>query len=100
MLGIRPYSIDLHDDTLVVMIYNSTDTTYDEMWIEKFGRTVTDQYRKFKTPMVVRYIHEFKYPTLETSNSKSILPTDRRPAVQLDCDPGHQQGGYRDISLF
>lgn len=63
--------MDLHDDTLVVMIFNSTDATYDEMWIEKFGRSVTDQYRKFKTPMIVRYVHEFKYPRVETSNSES-----------------------------
>jgi hypothetical protein len=68
----RPYSIDLHDDTLVVMIYNSSDSTYDEMWVEKFGKIVTDQYRKFQTPMIVRYIHEFKYPNANTSNSKSI----------------------------
>jgi hypothetical protein len=68
----RPYSIDLHDDTLVVMIYNSSDSTYDEMWVEKFGKIVTDQYRKFQTSMIVRYIHEFKYPNANTSNSKSI----------------------------
>jgi len=53
------------------MIYNTSDSTYDEMWIDKFGKIVMDQYRKFKTPMIVRYIHEFKYPRVETSNSKS-----------------------------
>lgn len=66
----RPYSIDLHDDTLVVMVYSRNDSTYDEMWVDKFGKVVTDQYRKFKTPMIVRYIHEFKYPTADTSNGK------------------------------
>jgi hypothetical protein len=52
------------------MIYNTSDSTYDEIWIDKFGKIATDQYRKFKTPMIVRYIHEFKYPKPETSNSK------------------------------
>lgn len=52
------------------MVYNTNDSTYDEMWVDKFGKVVTDQYRKFKTPMIVRYIHEFKYPTVDTSNSK------------------------------
>lgn len=70
-LDVRPYSIDLHDDTLVVMVYSRNDSTYDEMWVDKFGKIVTDQYRKFKTPMIVRYIHEFKYPTADTSTSKS-----------------------------
>jgi hypothetical protein len=53
------------------MIFNASDSTYDEMWIEKFGGMATDQYRKFKTPMNVRYVHEFKYPKADTSNSKS-----------------------------
>jgi hypothetical protein len=54
------------------MIYNTSDSTYDEMWIDKFGKLVTDQYRKFQTPMIVRYIHEFKYPQLGVSNSKIL----------------------------
>ena len=53
------------------MVFNASDATYDEMWVDKFGRTVTDQYRKFKTPMIVRYVHEFKYPKADISNSKS-----------------------------
>ena len=53
------------------MIYNTTDSTYDEMWVEKFGKIVTDQYRKFQTPMIVRYLHELKYPNEDISNSKS-----------------------------
>lgn len=52
------------------MIYNSSDSTYDEMWVDKFGKIVTDQYRKFKTLMAVRYIHEYKYPRYEISDSK------------------------------
>ncbi len=52
------------------MVYNTSDSTYDEMWIDKFGKIVTDQYRKFRTPMIVRYIHEYKYPNPDTSNSK------------------------------
>ena len=72
----RPYSIDLHDDTLVVMVFNASDTTYSEMWVEKFGRMVTDQYRKFKTPMIIRYIHELKYPTADISNSKLSIFTN------------------------
>jgi hypothetical protein len=43
------------------MIFNTTDSTYDEIWIEKFGKNITEKYRKFKTSMIVRYIHEFKY---------------------------------------
>ncbi|UJR31341.1 hypothetical protein I4U23_018836 [Adineta vaga] len=80
---VRPYAIDLHDDTLVVMIFNASDSTYNEMWVDKFGRIVTDQYRKFKTPMIIRYVHEFKYPTREISNmveqicSDSSCPTGR-----------------------
>jgi len=66
----RPYALDIHDDTLIVMIYNRTDSTYDEIWIDKFGRVKTDQYRKFQKPMIIRYIHEYKYPTKENSNSK------------------------------
>ncbi|CAF0938219.1 unnamed protein product [Adineta steineri] len=73
---VRPYSIDLHDDTLVVMVYNASDSTYGEMWVEKFGRIVTDQYRKFKTPMIVRYIHEFKYPTADISNMVEQVCSD------------------------
>jgi hypothetical protein len=72
-VDVRPYAIDLHDDTLVVMIFNASDSTYGEMWVEKFGRIVTDQYRKFKTPMIVRYVHEYKYPKADTSNSKSTF---------------------------
>lgn len=59
------------------MIYNTSDLTYDEMWVDKFGKIVTDQYRKFKTPMIVRYIHEFKYPRLEISNSKFEIIFER-----------------------
>jgi hypothetical protein len=70
---VRPYSIELHDDTVIVMIFNTTDSTYDEIWIDKFSRTVTEKYRKFKTSMIVRYIHEFKYPNAETSNSKYMI---------------------------
>ncbi|UJR15454.1 hypothetical protein I4U23_002397 [Adineta vaga] len=64
----RPYSIDLHDDTLVVMISNTTDSTYDEIWLNKFGGMVLEKHRKLKSPIIVRYIHEFKYPTVDTSN--------------------------------
>ncbi|CAF1341226.1 unnamed protein product [Rotaria sordida] len=81
--NVRPYSIDLHDDTLVVMIFNSSDSTYDEMWVEKFGKIVTDQYRKFKMPMIVRYIHEFKYPKLDTSNMVKQVCSDS------SCPNGH-----------
>lgn len=49
------------------MIYNQTDSTYDEMWLEKFGRLRTDQFRKFQTPMIVRYVHPYKYPTTKKS---------------------------------
>jgi len=53
------------------MIYNITDSTYNEMWVDKFGKIITDQYRKFQTPMIVRYIHEYKYPNSKNNNSIS-----------------------------
>ena len=55
------------------MVLNTTDSIYDEIWVDKFGKLVTEKYRKFKTPMIVRYIHEFKYPNIDTSDSKYIL---------------------------
>ena len=67
LIDVRPYAIDLHDDTLVVMVFNSTDSTYDEVWIDKFGRTMTEQLRKLPTPVIIRYVYELKYPTGNTS---------------------------------
>ncbi|CAF5024263.1 unnamed protein product, partial [Rotaria sp. Silwood1] len=67
-IDVRPYSIHLHDDILVVMVFNTTDSTYDEIWVDKFGRTITEKYRKLKTAMIVRYIHEYKYPNVDISN--------------------------------
>ena len=55
------------------MAFNITDSTYDEIWIEKFGKTMTKKNRKLKTPIIIRYIHEYKYPQVNTSNSKSNL---------------------------
>jgi hypothetical protein len=52
------------------MVLNTTDSTYDEIWIDKFGKTVMGKYRKLKTSMIVRYIHELKYPNVDISNSK------------------------------
>jgi len=73
-IDLRPYSIDLYDDILVVMIFNITDSIYDEIWIDKFGKLITEKSRKLKTPMIIRYIHEFKYPTIDTSDSKYFFP--------------------------
>ncbi|CAF4022418.1 unnamed protein product [Rotaria magnacalcarata] len=93
--NVRPYFIDLHDDTLVVMTYNSSDSTFHEMWLEKFFTLVTDQYRKFHVPMFIRYIHELKYPNANTSNmvkqvcSTLSCPNDRvcisTPSYQPLC---------------
>ncbi len=63
------------------MVFNASDSTYEEMWIEKFGKILTDQYRKFKTPMIIRYVHEFKYPKVEISNSKLIVMYQSRPFI-------------------
>jgi hypothetical protein len=71
-IDLRPYSIDLHDDILGVMVFNTTDSIYDEISVDKFGRIVTEKSRKLKTPMIVRYIHEFKYPNIGTSDSKYL----------------------------
>ncbi|CAF1500938.1 unnamed protein product, partial [Adineta ricciae] len=91
----RPYSIELHDDTLVVMILNTTDSTYDEIWVDKFGRSVLEKHRKLKSSIIVRYSHEFKYPTMDTSNmvhrvcSESSCPNGRicitTPSYQPLC---------------
>ena len=67
---VRPYSIDLQDDTLFVMVSNKSDLSYNEMWVDKFGKTVTGPHRKLKVPMTIRHIHERKYPVVGTSNSK------------------------------
>ncbi|CAF3052787.1 unnamed protein product [Rotaria socialis] len=93
--NVRPYFIDLHDDTLVVMTYNSSDSTFHEMWLEKFGTLATDQYRTFYVPMFIRYIHELKYPNADTSNmvkpvcSTTSCPDDRvcisTPSYQPLC---------------
>ncbi len=74
-LDLKPYSIDIHDDILVVMVFNTTDSIYDEIWIDKFGKFVIEKNRKLKTPMIIRYIHEFKYPNIETSDSKDYSNT-------------------------
>lgn len=52
------------------MLFNTTDSTYDEIWVDKFGRTMHEKFRKFKTATIVRYMHEFKYPNAGISNSK------------------------------
>ncbi|CAF3395990.1 unnamed protein product [Rotaria socialis] len=70
---LRPYSISIYDDTLVTMVYNTTDSTYDEISIDKFGRTVTAKHRKLRAATIIRYIHEFKYPSVDTSDSKYYL---------------------------
>ncbi|CAF0998634.1 unnamed protein product [Adineta steineri] len=72
----RPYSINLYDDILVVMVFNTTDSTYDELWIDKFGKTVTEKNRKLKTPTIIRYIHEFKYPNIDISNMVKQVCSD------------------------
>ncbi len=71
-IDLRPYSIDLHDDILGVMVLNTTEAIYDEISVDKFGKKITEKYRKLKSPMIVRYIHEFKYPTIGTSDSKYL----------------------------
>ena len=52
------------------MVYNKTNSNYNEIWIEKFGKTVIARHRKSKTPIIIQYIHEFKYPKVGTSNSE------------------------------
>ncbi|CAF4296765.1 unnamed protein product, partial [Adineta steineri] len=72
----RPYSINLYDDILVVMVFNTTDSTYDELWIDKFGKTITEKNRKLKTPTIIRYIHQFKYPNIDISNMVKQVCSD------------------------
>ncbi|CAF1201178.1 unnamed protein product [Rotaria sordida] len=83
--NLRPYSIDLYDDILVVMIFNTTDSTYDEIWIDKFGKTITEKYRKLKTAMIIRYIHEFKYPNIDISNMVHQVCSDSSCPVGRIC---------------
>jgi hypothetical protein len=64
--------MDLHDDILGVMVFNTTESIYDEIGVNKFGKFITEKHRKLKTPMIVRYIHEFKYPSIDTSESKYL----------------------------
>lgn len=73
---VRPYAMDLHDDILSVMVFNPATSVYDEMEVDKFGKSMTEKHRQLKTPMFIRYIHEFTYPTLDRSDSNS-LPISR-----------------------
>jgi hypothetical protein len=69
---IQPYAIHLHDDQLSVMVYNRTGSTYDELWLDKFGRTPMDHRRQLQTPMIIRYIHEYTFPVRNRSTSNHV----------------------------
>jgi hypothetical protein len=66
------YAMDLQDDILGVMLFNTTESIYDEIEVNKFGKFITEKHRKLKTPIIVRYIHELKYPSIDTSDSKYL----------------------------
>lgn len=70
LTDVRPYSIELYDDFISVMVFNHSDSTYDEILLDKFGRNVMHQNRKLKTAMLIHHIHSFTYPTEKNSNSK------------------------------
>ena len=69
---VRPYAMDLHDHTLSVMVFNTAKSVYDEVEVDKFGKSVTEKHRQLETPMFIRYIHEFTYPTFDRSDSKYL----------------------------
>ena len=70
--SLRPYAMELHDDTLSVMVFNATKSIYDEIEVQKFGKSIVEKHRQLETPMLVRYIHPFTYPTLDRSDSKYL----------------------------
>lgn len=55
------------------MVFNTIDSTYDEIWVDKFGKTIMEKNRNSETPIIVRYMHEHKHPTGGTSNSKIVF---------------------------
>ena len=60
----RLYSTDLHDDALIAIIFMIQFMM--KCGVEIFGKIVTDQYEKFQTAMIFRYVQKFQYLNVDT----------------------------------
>ena len=63
-LDVRPYSISPRENKMVAMVFNSIASTYDEIWLEKFGRRRVTLQQQLKIPM---FVHLWMYSTDDRS---------------------------------
>ncbi|CAF1101829.1 unnamed protein product, partial [Didymodactylos carnosus] len=88
---VESYSLDMHDDTLIIMKQESQDDYY-EVWLDKFNRSNLEKYHRYQFPYKVEYIHEYKYPTNINSNMvKQVCSVDMCKSNGMFCITSPEQ---------